>query len=444
MSRVEFFMFYKSIYYYTNILNYFIIKGLTVVAIIGVSFYLMINCALALSDLKYNEFKHSSNFSAADNELSKVWKEITSNISNDEKQKLLKDQREWIKSGWDNEALNISSKRGLSLIDAYTEACLNRIAYLKNFNEKNINDKENNSNIKVNKNISEIKKVGIYDFYLGEDLNSVLKKCIENKYYINIKSNSNLPDVFSSYINNNTNLTINGDLSIDHNNVDGKYLNIIRSDKTNVSTSIGAKSLDVNLHIPESTEELINCISSLVKHLPAPSGFFGGSISEYVPDILNKFGIICDKDSIDNIFNKEFSNFIDNVSKNENNKYDVKSVSLQINNQVLNMFFMNSPGININNVLFFMCLNASKVSNNDTVKEKINNVFLKKFGNPEVLSRDISYYIIGDNLIFHDESFSDNIYYFINKNIMNYFIKSSDMLYRKYNDDKNNSLVKGM
>lgn len=413
--------------------------------IIIFSYYLFSpTCIFALTDAKYNEFKSSKIFSDVDDELGIVWREITSNIDNNKKQILLNDQREWIKHGWDDDALNISSKKGLSLVEAYAEACKNRILYLKNnYSSMTSNDREVDSKVTNNTDVVGTKKVGIYDFYLGEDFNSIITECIEKKYYINIKSNSDLPNIFSNYINNNTHLTVNGDMSIDNNNVDGKYLNIINN-KTSVSAVLGNKSVNINNHIPNNVEELVRYISDITRNLPMPSGFHGGRKSQYVPKIFNKLGINYTPDSVENLYDNKFYNFIDEVSSNIENKYDIKNISLKINNQNLNMFFMNSPGFNIHNILFFICLDVSNVSMDKNIKDKINDVFIKRYGKAEILSPEVSYYSIGNNLILHDDYPLVNRYFFINKDIMNYFIKSSEMLYNKYKDSTTESLINGM
>ena len=287
-------------------------------------------------------------------------------------------------------------------------------------------------------------KVGIYDFYLGENLNSVLKKCIDKKLYVTIISNSDISKEFSKYINFNTNFIMKGDTSIDIDKIDGKYLNLITNNKITTSATVNGKEINIKNNIPENGESLNENIASMVRNFPMPQGFYGGSISTYVPDILDKFGIKCNTEFIEDIFNKNFSQFIDAVSKNNNNKYDIKKIELQINNQLLNLFFINSPGATIDDILFFICLNVSKVSIDDNIKLKINRIFIDRYGNPEKLSNDISYYIVNNNTILHDKRFNNNIYYFINNSIMNYYIQSSSMLYNKYKESNENSLIEGM
>lgn len=401
--------------------------------------------SFSMTDEFYNQLKNNSQkFRNIDKQLNITWKNVTSNMSKADKSKLSEDQSNWIKSGWDKRAEQLEVEQDFSNEDAYTRACEERIKYLENYSNVETNKKSEAVNTQTNTNSSGVKKVGIYDFYLGDNFNSVLKKCIDKKYYVDIKSNYDLPKEFSNYINTNTNFTINPDTSVDSNQVNGKYLNIINNDKTTVSAVVGNRSVQVNTNITKTIDELTSYISNILRVLPVPSDFYGGSKSQYAPDILNKLGIICNKNSIDNVFDREFNNFIDGISTNINNKYDIKSISLKINNQDLNLLFMNSPGANINDILFFIYLNASKVSLDESVKSKINNIFVSRYGEPEILSRELSYYRINNDIIFHEDIAIDNKYYFINNPIMNYFIKSSEMLYNKFKEDKDNSYINGM
>lgn len=287
------------------------------------------------------------------------------------------------------------------------------------------------------------KDVGIYDIYLGEDFKSILKKCIDKGYYVIINSNYEIPNEFLKYVNENVHFLIGGDLTSNIDKINGKYLNLINN-KTTTSALINGKYTSIKTNIPGNTELLNKYISEMVRDFPMPAGFLGGSLSQYVPDILNKLGIKCNSEYLKNIYNKKFSDFIDEVSRNNNNKYDIKKIDLKINDQFLSLFFMNSPGANINDILFFIRFNVTKVFRDDNVRSKIKDIFINRYGNPEDITRYINYYNLKDNIIIYEDVYAENIYYFINKNIINYYIQSSNMLYEKYKEMNNNNSIKGM
>lgn len=80
----------------------------------------------ALSDAEYNRLKSTDyNFAEAEARLSSVWKNLNSNF----KKQILSEQRRWVKTDRDQEALELMST-GVSYAEAYSIVTDNRCDYL--------------------------------------------------------------------------------------------------------------------------------------------------------------------------------------------------------------------------------------------------------------------------------------------------------------------------
>lgn len=84
----------------------------------------------ALSDAEYKELLKDPKFKAADKELSATWKEVYGSLSEDKKQQLLKEQREWLKSGRD-EAAKAYMAQGHNKAIAYQIAVYDRVEKIR-------------------------------------------------------------------------------------------------------------------------------------------------------------------------------------------------------------------------------------------------------------------------------------------------------------------------
>lgn len=91
-----------------------------------------------LSDQEYEILKENSQeFSDADANLAKVWKQVKNSLSEQDAKSLLIAQREWIKHGWDENANKLMKTQNISRTKAYIEAINDRIKYLNNYHPKN-------------------------------------------------------------------------------------------------------------------------------------------------------------------------------------------------------------------------------------------------------------------------------------------------------------------
>lgn len=119
---------------------------------------LFYSTAYALSDSEYDILKeNSAAFAEADKQLGITWKEVMTNLNEFEKHKLLTEQRDWIKSGWDASAKKLMSQQGLSRTQAYTLACEERIKYLRSFGD-NITPSQTKNAVTIAQNNSSSKK----------------------------------------------------------------------------------------------------------------------------------------------------------------------------------------------------------------------------------------------------------------------------------------------
>lgn len=89
--------------------------------------------AFALSDAEYTEmYRTSPYFKAADDALTQTWKETTRGLSPKDKKALLQEQRQWVRSGRDEEAQSLM-RQGIRKDCAYAKANQSRIASLRAF-----------------------------------------------------------------------------------------------------------------------------------------------------------------------------------------------------------------------------------------------------------------------------------------------------------------------
>lgn len=87
----------------------------------------------ALSEAEFQKLvKTWPAFAQADTELGQAWKKNTTGVSREDKEFILKDQRQWIKSGRDAEAQELVNS-GYSRRCAYLVAILKRTAVLEAF-----------------------------------------------------------------------------------------------------------------------------------------------------------------------------------------------------------------------------------------------------------------------------------------------------------------------
>ena len=77
--------------------------------------------AFALSDSEYSRMMRNADFAKADQELNSTWKRVSKVLSGSALETLKSDQREWIRTGRDDEASNFMDK-GFSRVEAYTAA----------------------------------------------------------------------------------------------------------------------------------------------------------------------------------------------------------------------------------------------------------------------------------------------------------------------------------
>lgn len=85
-----------------------------------------------LTDDEYKGLKESSKkFREADARLNFIWNEIRKHMNEDEKKRLLSDQRKWINIGWAEEASKLMSQKGLARNQAFTEALIERVKFLE-------------------------------------------------------------------------------------------------------------------------------------------------------------------------------------------------------------------------------------------------------------------------------------------------------------------------
>lgn len=88
----------------------------------------------ALSDSEYEILKENSQeFADADKQLGETWKAVKSRLNETEAKKLLNNQRNWIKNGWDEEAGKFIKEQNLSRTKAYTQAIKDRIKFLNEY-----------------------------------------------------------------------------------------------------------------------------------------------------------------------------------------------------------------------------------------------------------------------------------------------------------------------
>lgn len=89
--------------------------------------------AFALSDAEYTEmYRASPYFRAADDELTQTWKETTHYLSPKDKKYLLQEQRQWLRSERDEEAMSLM-RQGIRKDCAYARAIRSRISSLRAF-----------------------------------------------------------------------------------------------------------------------------------------------------------------------------------------------------------------------------------------------------------------------------------------------------------------------
>ena len=81
--------------------------------------------AFALSDSEYKKFMKNAGFAAADKELTKAYNEAKKSMSKEDFAELRDDQREWVKSGRDEEAQYLIED-GVSRIEAYAQVTFAR------------------------------------------------------------------------------------------------------------------------------------------------------------------------------------------------------------------------------------------------------------------------------------------------------------------------------
>lgn len=462
------------------------------VFLMSMAFYLAIyNISFALTSNQLDQFK-SNNIELSNlySKLDKIYNDIINKCDSKEKQNIVNNQTEWLNHGWDNDvekliSINPIQYKNMEPSYLYLEACKDRIKYLENirFSKKRTTRLDT--------------KVGIYGFYIGESFDDALKNCIEKQYYVQVITNSSLPKEFSKYVNNNTDLKVEGDTSLNIDKIEGKYLNLINKN-TNLSTRIGNKNVNHILSLEKDSQAIGNIIYNIFDIIPhdvnpytgleedqdessavyrpktaviPPTSYINECIRKKISDnecyqnyhaeyekekeefsknfiplrekIFNSFGINDKLKSIKNMRNHDLNEFIDKVFSNEDNGYDIKSISLNVNNQSLSLYFMNSPSANIKDVLFFICFNATKASYDDTIKDSINKLLIDRYGEPYEISNKCSYYDINNDIIFNDK-FQKNCYYFFNPSILTYYIKSANMLYNKFLENNSKQHIDGM
>ena len=103
------------------------------------------NYAFALSDNEYAQLMKNAAFAKADRELSKAWKAAQTKLAKNKNalNNLRKDQREWVRTGRDEEAEALMDEEGWSKLKAYTEATKARTAYLPELAQEYLGSKRN-------------------------------------------------------------------------------------------------------------------------------------------------------------------------------------------------------------------------------------------------------------------------------------------------------------
>ena len=97
--------------------------------------------AFALSDSEFRELMKDSDFKAADKELNNAYKQAQNSMAKSEFEQVKREQRQWIKTGRDNEAKKLI-REGYSKSEAYTAATLNRAKKIS----ESINSTSNSAN----------------------------------------------------------------------------------------------------------------------------------------------------------------------------------------------------------------------------------------------------------------------------------------------------------
>ena len=97
--------------------------------------------AFALNDSEFRELMKDSDFKAADKELNNVYKQAQNSMTKSDFEKIKREQRQWIKTGRDNEAKKLI-REGYSKSEAYTAATRNRAKKISQL----INSTSNNAN----------------------------------------------------------------------------------------------------------------------------------------------------------------------------------------------------------------------------------------------------------------------------------------------------------
>lgn len=261
------------------------------------------------------------------------------------------------------------------------------------------------------------KYAGVYGFNIGDNLNNILKKCIDNNTYITIMANS-IPNEFKEYINDDIQCKISPNNQIVMpiiNKHKGKFLNLISSGECF-----------------DPAFELVDSLKRMVSY-----DYHGIEGQGFIYKVLNDYNIDCSYDELIDSFNH---NFINKISENINNGWDIKQISMYINNNKIYLFFINSPTAKIDNILFFITMESPI---NENIEKDIKNLFKERYGIPKKIDKFYSYYNIDKNYLVMDSSQKNN-YYFFNPLLIKYYIKIVSALYNKYNEIKSKKNVEGM
>lgn len=92
---------------------------------------LISSVSYALTEEEYNELMNDSAFSAADREMNQVWSSARKSLSKEEFDSLRNSQREWSRTGRDEEAEDLIDINGYSKARAYTIVTQNRTAEIR-------------------------------------------------------------------------------------------------------------------------------------------------------------------------------------------------------------------------------------------------------------------------------------------------------------------------
>lgn len=221
---------------------------LSVLALGGILFTCQ---AYALSDVEYKQMMEDKNFNYAEERLTNTWKKIIKLIDQNNKEKLLKNQRTWVNKVRDTNAKLLMSTKKYSKIQAYTQvtsvrnSILNKLIYQIN---------NPNSKVSFNSKITSYNNDSDTVYMLNiEDIPSILigyhnqfDKDMQKKLYNAAKNNNKI--VISGFLYDDISFDSNKDIHIENN-------------ECTINAPVDAKTTQENT-FPQS--ELCACLEKLV------------------------------------------------------------------------------------------------------------------------------------------------------------------------------------